>query len=522
MNLDLTTTDSKRFDTFHGGAFMNRKLMTSTGLFVLLLAACGGNGSTTNPDLITLRYAGWNLGDAANNNIERQMLAAYEVANPNINIEIIERPFTVDEETGEEVAASWDEFFATQAAINTLPDVYMIANLAGFTANGWTEELTDLFTADEDYDKLPADIRASASFNDRYFAVPQSLFYFGFFINRTAINRVGPRAVMPTYGMTYEALMSAAEKNSKAPIQGGDGIIGISGLGDLVNWLPAQLDPNLGWFTFNEDTGYQLDSPAFATAVAEQAKYYGAGKAAYGSYVLDSLDPARYSDYFGASANIFETGNQSIRFEGSYAMRDWHTRSLDANDSLYGADIDFIGTPSWNVPGVGNVNKIPVVVDYLAVGKGTQHREEAYKLSRWMGFSVEGYSKRLELATADPLRAALNFTPMIPQADLVEGFFDLYPNMTEFRKIVEEHEDFILESLGKNVPGYWNSRANGLFDTVMVEGVERNRNIGQAISDIILGNLSLADALQKGLNTIVNEQWQTSKAALDSYLNSLT
>jgi hypothetical protein len=139
-----------------------------------------------------------------------------------------------------------------------------------------------------------------------------------------------------------------------------------------------------------------------------------------------------------------------------------------------------------------------------------------------MGFSVEGYSKRLELATADPLRAALNFTPMIPQADLVEGFFDLYPNMTEFRKIVEEHEDFILESLGKNVPGYWNSRANGLFDTVMVEGVETNRNIGQAISDIVLGNLSLADALQKGLNTIVNEQWQTSKAALDSYLNSLT
>lgn len=501
---------------------MHRKLMTSTGFFVLLLAACGGTASSSNPDQITLRYAGWNLGNVESNNIERQMLAAYELDNPNVNIEIIERPFKVDEETGEEVAASWDEFFATQAAINTLPDVYMIANLAGFTAQGWTEELTDLFMADEDYDKLPADIRASASFNDRYFAVPQSLFYFGFFINRTAINRVGPRAVMPTYGMTYEALMSAAEKNSKTPIQGGDGIIGISGLGDLVNWLPAQLDPNLGWFTFNEDTGYNLNGPAFATAVAEQAKYYGAGKAAYGNYVLDSLDPARYSDYFGASANIFETGNQSIRFEGSYAMRDWHTRSLDPNDSLYGADIDFIGTPSWNVAGVGNVNKIPVVVDYLAVGKGTQHREEAYKLSRWMGFSVEGYAKRLELATADPLRAALNFTPMIPQADLVEGFFNLYPNMTEFRKIVEDHEDFILESLGKNVPGYWNSRANALFDTVIVEGVERDRNVGQAITDIVVGNLSLADALQKGLNTIVNQQWQTSKEALDNYINSLS
>ncbi len=501
---------------------MNRKWMTASGFLVLILAACGGgNTNSSNGDEITLRYAGWNLGSAEQNNIERQMLAAYEALNPNINIEIIERPFKIDEETGEEVSASWDEFFATQAAIDQLPDVYMIYNLAGFTAQGWTEEITDLFMAAADYASIPADIRASAAFNNRYFAIPQTLFYFGFFINRTAINRVGPRAVMPTYGMTYEALMEAAELNSKAPLQGGDGIIGISGLNNLVNWLPAQLDPSLGWFTFNEDTGYHLDSPAFATAVNEQLKYYGPGKATYGSYVLDSLDPARYADYFGASQNIFETGNQSIRFEGSYAMRDWHTRSLDANDPLYGADIDFIGTPSWNVEGVGNVNKIPVVVDYLAVGKGTDHREAAYDLSRWMGFSTEGYAKRLELAAADPVRAALNFTPMIPQEDLVEGFFNLYPNMTEFRKIVEEHQDFILESLGKNVPGYWNSRANAAFDTVIIDGTETDRTIGQAIDDITAGRLTLADALQKGLNTIVNEQWITSKEALENYLNSL-
>jgi ABC-type glycerol-3-phosphate transport system substrate-binding protein len=92
---------------------MNRKLIGSTGLFVLILAACAGNGSSESPDQITLRYAGWNLGNIASNNIERQMLAAYEEDNPNVNIEIIERPFKVDEETGEEVAASWDEFFAT-------------------------------------------------------------------------------------------------------------------------------------------------------------------------------------------------------------------------------------------------------------------------------------------------------------------------------------------------------------------------------------------------------------------------
>jgi hypothetical protein len=111
---------------------------------------------------------------------------------------------------------------------------------------------------------------------------------------------------------------------------------------------------------------------------------------------------------------------------------------------------------------------------------------------------------------------------MIPQADLVEEFFALYPNMTEFRKIVENHEDFIFESIGKNVPGYWDSRVEAVFDSVMVEGVEQNRTVGQVITDIVLGNISLADALEKKLNDIVNEQWIESKEALDTYLNTLT
>jgi ABC-type glycerol-3-phosphate transport system substrate-binding protein len=514
---------------------MHTKHLAATSLFMLLLAACGsssvgtdssstsatttsGDSGTSQPAPVTLRYAGWNLGTVGQNNIERQLLAAYQEENPHVTIEIIERPVVIDEETGSESTVSWDEFFATQAAIDNLPDVYMIYNLAGFTAQGWTEELTDLVEADPDFELIPEDIRKSASFNDRFFALPQSLFYYGFFINRTAINRAGPRAVMPTYGMTYEQLMDAAEKDSKAPVEGGDGIIGISGLDNLVNWMPAQLDPNLGWFTYNETDGYHLDSPAFASAVAEQLKYYGPGKSAYGGYVLDALDPSKYADYFGVSQNVFESGNQSIRFEGSYSMRDWHTRSLDPNDSLYGADIDFIGTPSWNVPEVGNVHRIPVVVDYLAVGKGTDYREEAYKLAKWMGFSAEGYEKRLDLAETNPAQSALNFTPLINREDLVNRFFELYPNMTEFKKIVVEHDQFILESLGKNVPGYWDSRSNALFDTIQVGGVDTNRSIGQAVVDIYSGNLTLADALQKGLNTIANQQWQTAKVALDEYL----
>jgi hypothetical protein len=139
-----------------------------------------------------------------------------------------------------------------------------------------------------------------------------------------------------------------------------------------------------------------------------------------------------------------------------------------------------------------------------------------------MGYGADAYAKRLELAEANPLTAALNFTPIVPREDLIDGFFDLYPQMTEFKKIVSEHEDFILESVGKNVPGYWDSRQNAIFDVIQNdEGQDVNRSMGQAINDICYGRLALADALQQGLNTIANQEWQEAKAALDAYINSL-
>jgi maltose-binding protein MalE len=496
---------------------MNKKTLAVSTFLTALLLACG---PTSNGDQITLTYAAWNLQTAELNNIERQMIAVYEEENPNINIEVIERPVVVNEE-GQEQDVGWEEFFATQAAVDNLPDVYMVYSLANFTTQGWAEDVTDLVQADADFNLIPEDIQRSTAFGDQYFAIPQALFYYGFFINRSAINRVGPRSVMPTYGMTFQEFMDAAEKNSKAPIQGGDAIIGVSGLDSLVNWLPAQMNPELGWFTFNEETGYHLDGPEFETAVNEQLKYFGPGNSAYSSYVLEALNPSLYPDYFGVSSNVFESGNQSMRWEGSFSMRNWFTRAANPTDSMYGMEIDFIGTPSWDADGV-NVNKIPVVVDYIALGKGTEHRQEAYDFAKWMGYGADAYAKRLELAEANPLTAALNFTPIVPREDLIDGFFDLYPQMTEFKKIVSEHEDFILESVGKNVPGYWDSRQNAIFDVIQNdEGQDVNRSMGQAINDICYGRLALADALQQGLNTIANQEWQEAKAALDAYINSL-
>jgi ABC-type glycerol-3-phosphate transport system substrate-binding protein len=123
---------------------MNKKTLAVSTFLTALLLACG---PTSNGDQITLTYAAWNLQTAELNNIERQMIAVYEEENPNINIEVIERPVVVNEE-GQEQDVGWEEFFATQAAVDNLPDVYMVYSIANFTTQGWAEDVTDLVQAD--------------------------------------------------------------------------------------------------------------------------------------------------------------------------------------------------------------------------------------------------------------------------------------------------------------------------------------------------------------------------------------
>ncbi|MFA6683111.1 MAG: extracellular solute-binding protein [Acholeplasmataceae bacterium] len=471
-------------------------------LLPVVLFSCDNNN---NDDVITISYAAWNLGNAEDYNIERRMINAFMVEHPDVVIDVLERPRIVDED-GNEVDSSWDEFFATRASIGKMPDVFQVDSVIKTIEQEWVEDLSEFVNSDEDYLKMPEDIRNSAKFGDKVFALPQAMFYFGFFINRTAINNVGPGAVIPEYGISYQDLMEAAKKNSKAAIVGGDGIAGISGLHSLYEWLPAQYDENLGWFTYNEE-GYHLDSDAFRIAMTEQQKYFGENKSLYEDYVLETQD--NQEDRYG-EGDVFVNGKQSIRFEGSYNIRDWVSFTKDEKHALYGQDIDFIGTPSVTVDGKQN-HRIPIVMDYIGVGKGTKHKEVAFEFAKWMGYGVEGYLKRLEIAKNNPKAGAVNFPPLVKDETLIEQYFNLYPTLTEYRKIVETHEDFIIESLAKVVPGYVKSRWEGKYST--------EKTIAVILDEIRDGNFSLTDALEAGLNDLINDEYNNAKAELERILN---
>ena len=241
-----------------------RKILIGVFLLTLpfFLISCGDKKKDEN----TITYAAWNLATPQEYNIERRMINAFMLENPGVTVEVIERPKTVNEE-GEEQDVSWDEFFSARASINQMPDVFQVNQVTKVVSNEWVEDVTDLAEADEDFMRVPENIRETCYLGGKAYSLPQATFYFGYFINRTVINSTGSGAIIPEYGITYQDLMEAAKKNSRPASLGGDAISGIQGVENIYEWLP-QIDPSLGWYTYNEE-GYHLDSDAFRIAMTE-------------------------------------------------------------------------------------------------------------------------------------------------------------------------------------------------------------------------------------------------------------
>ena len=143
--------------------------------------------------------------------------------------------------------------------------------------------------------------------------------------------------------------------------------------------------------------------------MAETQKYFGPNKNQYSGYVHETQENTE--DLYG-SGDAFANGKQSIRFEGSFNIRGWVGGTSDPEHNLYGHDVDFIGTPSVMVNDK-KVHRIPTIIDYIGVGKGTKNKELSYKFAKWMGFGVDGYKKRLEIAKNNPEAGAVNFAPLI-------------------------------------------------------------------------------------------------------------
>ena len=111
------------------------------------------------------------------------------------------------------------------------------------------------------------------------------------------------------------------------------------------------------------------------------------------------------------------------------------------------------------------------VADFIGVGKTTANPEAAYDFARWMGFSPEGYAKRVEIAKA--AGNVPNMPVAIDDASLAL-YTEFFPDQPGIAAALGNLDSSLLESPQKVVPGFVNARWEGKTG-IVIDGEEIQR-----------------------------------------------
>ncbi|MDR4968030.1 MAG: extracellular solute-binding protein [Acholeplasmataceae bacterium] len=489
---------------------MKKILMIFAFVFLTVgLVACGGSTDdpttpvdtddpTLLPGQIEITYASWDLGspESEEPNMQRLMIKAFEEAYPNIKVRIIERPKV----PGTNDDLGWNEFLAARASTQTLPDVFQADNIPFYVINDWAYNLTTIANADDEYINVSEDIRGVATYDGKVMAIPNAVHYAGYVVNETLYDRQGQNYPEIDTNMTDFLAYTKAAANHAS--NNNNGVVGLEGIEHIIHWYPAQLNENYRWFTLS-DNGFNLNSTEFTTTM----ELYRTLRTDT-TYVLEALyDAAGAEDSQIEIGNIFPEGdpfnNGNILAKWFYSW-DFGWIQSNINSGQYTWDLEFIGTPVVN----GN-KRVPIVADFYTIASNSSHPEEAYLLAKWMGFGKDGYLKRVELSETVPGISQVNFAPIQNDEELLDAYFNLYPNFQGLRTIIETGT-FIVEP-PKYLPGYIAARYTGTYDA--------ENKMSDILVKLMAGEVALAD-IRTQLNTRANTLYNEARNSFENALQN--
>jgi multiple sugar transport system substrate-binding protein len=454
-----------------------KKLMSIVSILMLamILVACGGEDPETeipSAEPVTLTYASWDLGapESESPNMNRLMIEAFMDEYPHITVEIIERPKI----PGTDSDLGWNDFLAARASTETLPDVFQADNIPFYVINDWAYNITDVAMADSEYLNVSEDIRGVATYDGKVMAIPNAIFYAGYVVNETLYDRQGQD--FPTVDSTMAEFLAVTKAAANHASVNNNGVVGLEGIEHILHWYPAQLNLNYGWFTMS-DNGFNLNSSEFTTTM----ELYRSLRTDT-TYVLEALYDAAAAE--GSTIDLGSIFPEGDPFNNGNILAKWFYSwdfgwiQSNINDSVYTWDLEFIGTPVVN----GN-KRVPSVVDFYTIASNTAHPEEAYLLSKWMGFGKDGYLKRVELSETVEGLPQVNSAPIQNDPDLLDAYFELYPSFQGLRQIIETGT-FIVEP-PKYLPGYIAARYGGTYDA--------ENKMSDIIMKLMIGEVMLAD-----------------------------
>lgn len=430
------------------------------------------NSGNNSGETITLRFASWALGTAEENNLERQMIAAFEKTHQNIKIEI-----------AEDITGDWNAALSTAAAGGNLPDVSLIATLPTAVANGWALELSDLIAADSDWQKIPDSLRESGEYNGKVYGIPSAMHLAGIFMNMDLFEEMN--ATPLSYGYDWNQFMTAVEATHNPS----EGKVALKYVNDFVNFFPPLWDANQGWYTY-DGTQMHLDSDAYKRAVKETANLR--------NYSWFGLTDEQKNASAGSEAGDWDAwiqGYAAMWYDATYACAGY------ANGDV-SFDVEFVALPE---------GKSVIIPDYCFISATTAHPQEAWEFVKFMFWGVEGINTRMDLDDADDTQ---NWTamPITADAALLSRYFDSFP----IPGVREAYEGMVsngtIVEAFKFAPGYELARWNGPTG-LTIDGAEAT--MATIVDGCIAGNLSIDDYASQ-LNTLANNFISNERAAIDT------
>ncbi len=355
--------------------------------------------------------------------------------------------------------------------------------------------MTEFTEKDEDFSLLYKDFADSGKFFGHQFALPFSYEFFGYFINKTLFD--DNNMDYPTFDVTVDELIQISKDMTKL-VEGGNSVIGISGGGNMFNYMATQFDNSLGWFAWNAETNqFDLKSEAFRKAVEYSLAFYSSK-----DYSNDALTDDERIAYFGDPNwyNVWWSGKEAIHFDYSSFL----TQLINAkNAGTFSYDFDFIGIPKRSED---SVSSVPVKATYMMIGNNTKEAEAAYELLKALSYDPEYYAYKLEVSRTVENVFPWTFAPLTNDSLASRAFFeDTFPGFPELKKVIENGNFYF--DLWATQPGFEYARWNIEYK----EGVTMDQILTQICS---LGTEKLGDhvdEIQRIMNGYIAESYQTVK-----------
>ena len=385
-------------------------------LLAIALIFAGLSACAEKRETVTLTYANWNVGTEEENNIQRQLVAAYVEKNPNVTIEFVDMS-----------GAGWDDKLTALAAEGNLPDVFMANNVPNYVKNGWLADLTAKVKNDKDWAKVSSTLKDSFTYNDMVMGLPAAQFIMGYWVNKDLYEAANLDA--PEYGLSTTEWLSAV--TSLNDIE--NGVLGLDEQEFIQGWYPNTEDSDLLWFSF-DGQHMNYNSAAFKAGISLAYAMKG--------YTWQGLTDEQKANFTSVGPwELFLNQEVGMRWDAS-----WSVPGFVSNANF---NWDFVGIPGGNQA---------LVADVIVVSKTTENLDEAYRFAKWMTFSTEAYKTEVELAKA------AGSAPKMPVAiddaslELYKEFVDNKPGVLA---ALNNLDNSLIESLAKAVPGYINARWEG-------------------------------------------------------------